>query len=221
MCHYRFYYSAHRGIVLIELLPNRLWPIVYGINFWPPEAKIFAVKQNPTGVRKNLSKLILRKCEKDKSPHWSCCFVIVSFIAVALLVAATGVWIVGLIQLDMYRESYFRSNNIWAKVGLFFTFFCFFTSGNHGRFSWFQIMNRLKRLISQFKLVQALWSKRFHISRTLDIDPEWREETRQIFFESSLNEIECFIKSVHLTQTRLHIPRIKLSLITWEFKWWI
>ena len=55
---------------------------------------------------------------------------IISFIAVASLVAATGVWIAGLIQLDMYSESYFGSHNIWAEVGLFFAFLCFFTSGN-------------------------------------------------------------------------------------------
>ena len=56
---------------------------------------------------------------------------IVSFIAVALLVAATSVWIAGLIQFDMDSELYFRSSEyyIWAEVGLFFAFFCFFTSG--------------------------------------------------------------------------------------------
>ena len=51
---------------------------------------------------------------------------IISFLAIAPLVAATGVWIAGLI------EPYFLSDNIWVELGLFFEFFCFATSGNPG-----------------------------------------------------------------------------------------
>jgi len=66
-----------------------------------------------------LIELILRKCEKDGSPHWSRFFAIISFIVVALLIAAIGVWIAGLVQLRSNKNSS-NPGEIWGMLVLFF-----------------------------------------------------------------------------------------------------
>ena len=154
-CHVEFFYivtmsyywidrSAYRGKVLIQTVASILTALNHKIYNWlksvPPfkhsEANMidyFLSKSSMQhtacwicNLKKNFGKLILRKCGKDKSRHWSRCYVIISFIVIIPLVAATGVWIAGLI------EPYFLSDSIWVELGLFFAFFCFFTSGNLG-----------------------------------------------------------------------------------------
>lgn len=48
-------------------------------------------------IKSSQKKLILRKSDKNDNIHWSRCFVIISYIIVALLIAAIVVWIAGLI----------------------------------------------------------------------------------------------------------------------------
>ena len=110
-CHVEFFYivtmsyywidrSAYRGKVLIQTVASILTALNHKIYNWlksvPPfkhsEANMidyFLSKSSMQhtacwicNLKKNFGKLILRKCGKDKSRHWSRCFVIISFIAI-------------------------------------------------------------------------------------------------------------------------------------------
>ena len=70
----------------------------------------------------------MRKCEKDDSPHWSRFFTIISFMIVALLIAAIGVWIAGLVQLRSKPNSS-NPGEIWGMLGLFFAMVFLFIAG--------------------------------------------------------------------------------------------
>ena len=60
----------------------------------------------------NLQKIIVRKCGKDNSPHWSRCFVVISYLPVALLIAANCVWVAGLAELSQGVN--------WRELSVFF-----------------------------------------------------------------------------------------------------
>ena len=79
-------------------------------------------------VIRTYSKLILRKCDKDGSPHWSRFFSLISFLIVALLVAAIGVWIAGLVQLRSKPNSS-NPGEIWGMLVLFFGMVFLFIAG--------------------------------------------------------------------------------------------
>ena len=75
-----------------------------------------------------LLELILRKCDKDDSPHWSRFFALISYIIVALLIAAIGVWIAGLVQLRS-KPSSSKPSEIWGMLVLFFGMVFLFIAG--------------------------------------------------------------------------------------------
>ena len=63
-------------------------------------------------ICQNLQKIIVRKCGKDNSPHWSRCFVVISYLPVALLIAANCVWVAGLAELSQGVN--------WRELSVFF-----------------------------------------------------------------------------------------------------
>ena len=76
----------------------------------------------------NLYKLILRKCDKDDSPHWSRCFTVISFIFVALLASAIVVWSIWTFE-DISLFLKYKNSETWSNIGVWIALVIFNVAG--------------------------------------------------------------------------------------------